>query len=305
MPVKRDTKEALKVSNQTRWLLKKGLVFVFLAMTVGLVSQTAQTVQPTPPFSGTIFLDPDIITPSDPTAFEGVSFAGRGSRTMFDRRVNNWVTVNAFLFDAAFDDGLSAEVQVNPEFATQAEAQAQAEKYGRFIGQLPTALRAMVETVWIHRGSEPFGGGNNNILIHTGQSDLYVRDGILEETLVHESSHTSLDPLFANNANWKAAQKADANYISTYAQDFPEREDIAETFLLWLAVRFRADRIPASLKQTIINTIPNRLAFFDAQNLDMYPIVPKGDAADRDGDGVPDDDDYCPDFAGDSNANGC
>ena len=53
-----------------------------------------------PPFSGTIFIEPDIITPSDPTTFENLSFAGQGSRTMFDRRVNDWITVDAYLFNA-------------------------------------------------------------------------------------------------------------------------------------------------------------------------------------------------------------
>ncbi len=69
-----------------------------------------------PPFGGTIFLDPDIITSSDITTFRGASFSGQGSRTMYDRRVNDWITVNAYLFDAIFDDGPTIEIQVNPEF---------------------------------------------------------------------------------------------------------------------------------------------------------------------------------------------
>ncbi len=48
-----------------------------------------------PPFSGTIFIDPDIITPSDPTTFQSLLAAGQGSRIMFDRRVNGWITVDA------------------------------------------------------------------------------------------------------------------------------------------------------------------------------------------------------------------
>ena len=146
-----------------------------------------------PPFSGTIFIDPDILTPADPTTFAGLSAAGQGSRTMFDRRVNGWITVDAYLFDASYDDGLTIEIQVNPEFANAAAALVEAEKYAEVIGRLPTALRVDVETVWIHMGVQPFGGGNNNLLIHIGQADLYVADGILEETLVHEAAHTSLD----------------------------------------------------------------------------------------------------------------
>lgn len=237
-------------------------------------SGAIQAPQGDPPFSGTIFLDPDIITASDPTTFQTAPYAGRGMRTMFDRRVNNWVTVNAYLFDASFDDGLSAEIQVNPEFGSPAAASVEALKYGKAIGQLPTVLRADLQTVWIHQGVEPFGGGNNNILIHTGQSALYEADGILEETLVHEASHTSLDADHASAPGWLAAQAADGTFISTYARDNPTREDIAESFLPYLALRFRLDRISQGLADTFVQTIPNRIAYFDSQSFAMHPLLP-------------------------------
>ncbi len=225
-----------------------------------------------PPFGGTIFIDPDIITESDPTAFSGLMPAGRGSRTMFDRRVEGWITVDAFLFDAAFDDGLATEVQVNPEFGDSASARVEAETYATAIGRLPTALREDVRTVWIHRGVEPFGGGNDNILIHTGQAGLYVADGILEETLVHEAAHTSLDAEHATAPGWLAAQAADGTFISSYAADFPLREDVAESFVPYLAARYRADRISPTLLDTILRTIPNRIAYLDEQGFDLHPI---------------------------------
>jgi hypothetical protein len=146
------------------------------------------TVAGDPPFGGTIFIDPDIITSSDPTTLLSIAYAGQGMRTMYDRRVANWITVNAYLFNASFDDGLAAEVQVNPEFGSSDSAMVQAQKYATVIGRLPTALRSNLQTVWIHKGTEPFGGGNNNLLIHIGQAALYEADGILEETFVHEAS---------------------------------------------------------------------------------------------------------------------
>jgi hypothetical protein len=225
-----------------------------------------------PPFGGTIFIDPDIITSSDPTTFQGLTFKGQASRTMFDRRVNTWIAVEAYLFTASYDDALSAEVQVNPEFGSEESARTVAERYGSVIGRLPTALRSNVETVWIHEGTQPFGGGNRNLLIHVGQADLYERDGILEETLVHEAVHTSLDAGHAAALAWNAAQAADGNFISNYARDFPGREDLAESFVPWLAVRYRSERISQSLANTILQTIPNRIAYFDALSLEMYPV---------------------------------
>ena len=132
--------------------------------------------------------------------------------------------------------------------------------------------REDVETVWIHKGTEPFGGGNNNLLIHIGQADRYLQDGILEETFVHEAAHTSLDATHASAPGWLAAQSADPTFISTYARDFPGREDIAESFLPYLAIRYRLERISPSLANTIVQTMPNRIAYFDNQSFDMHPI---------------------------------
>jgi hypothetical protein len=229
-----------------------------------------------PPYSGTIFLDPDIITASDPSVFGNIVYTGTGARLMFDRRVNAFVTYTAFLFNATFTDGSSIEAQVNPEFGSAAAAAIEAEKYARATGQLPKALRADVRTLWIHKGVQPFGGGNNNLLIHTGQADLYIASGILEETLVHEASHSSLDAAHRSSSGWLGAQVADGEFISTYARDNPTREDVAESFLPWLAVRHRRDRIADTLAGTITSTIPNRLRYFDAQAFNLFPLSEDG-----------------------------
>jgi hypothetical protein len=111
-------------------------------------------------------MDRDIITDSDPTTFQSLQSIGQGIRSMFDRRADAFVELQAYLFDAKFSDGLSAEVQVNPEFGSIKAARVEAEKYAIVIGRIPKALRTSVSTVWIHKGVEPFGGGNNNLLIH-------------------------------------------------------------------------------------------------------------------------------------------
>jgi hypothetical protein len=191
---------------------------------------------------------------------------------MFDRRANAFVQFDAYLFDATFSDGLSAEIQVNPEFGSSEAARVEAEKYAIVIGRIPKALRINVLTVWIHKGMELFGGGNNNLLIHVGQGDAYIADGILEETFVHEAAHTSLDAAHAASAGWLSAQAKDVNFISTYARDNPTREDVAESVLLWLAVRYRASRISPAQISKIQRAIPNRLAYFDSLSLVVLPI---------------------------------
>ena len=195
---------------------------------------------------------------------------------MFDRRPDDWVVLDAYLFDARFDDGLSSEIQVNPEFGSVPAAEAAANKYARMIGQLPTVLRTSVETVWIHEGDYAWGGGNNNILIHVEHySDATGNADFVEEALIHEGGHTSLDAEHAEASDWLAAQTADGGFISTYARDYPTREDIAESIVPWLAVRYRSDRISGTDEQKILDAIPHRLAYFDREILrrGMYPIT--------------------------------
>ena len=234
-----------------------------------------------PPYSGTIFVDRDIVTPEDPTVYQGATYLGRGVRTVYDRRASSFISMDAYLAEIAMTDGTTIEAQVNPEFGGESAAMEQAALYGRYVGQLPAALRRDVDALWIHQGTELFGGGNRSILIHTGQTALYLADGVLEETLIHEAAHSSLDADHAASGGWLAAQAADPTFISTYARDNPTREDIAESVLMWLAVRYQRDRISDLDADRTTAAIPNRLAYFDAQNLDLRPLGPAPVAAEE------------------------
>ena len=172
-----------------------------------------------PPYRGTVFLDPDIILPSDLTDFVDLEPAGRGERLVYDRRPGAWITIQAYLFDATFANGPATEFQVNPEFGTRTEAEAAAREYAPAIGRIPAALREDVDAVWIHRGNEAFGGGNRSLLVHTGRGEEYRQQGFLAEAFVHEGVHTSLDSTYADAPGWRAAQAADPTFISTYARD--------------------------------------------------------------------------------------
>lgn len=255
----------------------KNVFLIFAILPLLALSCLDNNVTPdngfTPPFTGTIFLDPDIINDTDPSTFSSISPNGQDTRTMYDRRSNDFITLKPYLFNAVFNDSLKTEIQVNPEFGSVQNALEEATKYAQFIGKIPTALRKKVETVWIHRGIFPFGGGNKNLLIHTGQAEIYINDGILEETFIHEATHTSLDEIHGATAGWLSAQSADQGFISLYARDFPTREDLAESFLPYLAVKYKADRISKTVADAINLSIPNRMKYFDAQNFDMHPIV--------------------------------
>jgi len=258
---------------KARWMNGVGLVATVTVCGILTACGDGPTgpTQARPPLGPTIFIDPDIITEADPTTLVSVDSAGTGERLMFDRREDAFVTYEAHLFGATFDDGLSAEIQVNPEFDID-EAAAAAELYAAAIGRLPTMLRQDVATVWIHRGVQPFGGGNDNILIHTGQAEAYAEEGILEEALIHEAAHTSMDAAHASASGWTAAQAEDGVFISQYAMDNPGTEDLAESMVPYIAVRHRSDRITDFLEAVIVRAIPARIAYLDAQGFDMHPI---------------------------------
>lgn len=222
----------------------------------------------------------NVIKNNDPTTFNNkLDYVEQKSKKMFDRRYNSYKDVDAYLFNANYTDGSNIKIYVNSEDFIQTKASEYASQYAKVIGQLPKALRKQVNSVWIHGGKNPFGGDknpygdDNYLLIHVEQGDEYIKQEILEEVLIHEACHASLDILYANNSkwknDWKKAQEKDNAYISKYAKDFPEREDIAESFLAYFAYKYRKDRISDYDYEYIEKTIQNRIKFFDSLKLDM------------------------------------
>ena len=225
-----------------------------------------------PPYGGTVFITPDLLVPSDPTSLQGVMYAGRGDRLIYDRRPDAWITVNAYLFSARYG-GVELEFQVNPEFGSREAARAEVDTYASALGRLPAVLLSRARKVQINAGNELFGGNwhDRSFLIHTEYGEGRIRDGFLEEVLFHEGGHVSLDGAHAGAAGWLAAQEADSVFISEYARDHPDREDVAESILPYFAVRYRAERLIEADRSAILTAIPNRLAYFDEQGFDMSP----------------------------------
>jgi len=250
----------------------RAAVAIFIAVLAGLAvpGEPVSAQADDSPYAGSVYVVPDVITSDDPSSYVGSTDAGRGDRVVFDRRTGRWSTMYGYLFELSFSDGLITTAVVNPEFGSVEAAREQAEKYGWFVGQLPTGLRVDVDELWIHRGNQPWGGRYNSILIHTETN--FETIGVIEEILVHEAAHTSLDSRLIGSTEWLNAQSLDARFITTYAADHPEREDVAESYLMYLAVRYKRARIDDAMYATIAATMPNRIAAFDALGLEMGPV---------------------------------
>ena len=215
------------------------------------------------PYRGSAFISNNILNSSDNSAFTSIESIPDNLRTMYDRRNNgSWITITPFLFKAKFSDDTEIEVQVNNEFENKTNAEKVALVYLEEIGRLPKLFRKNLETVWIHKGYEDFGGGNNNFLIHHDKGLELEKYGLLEEIFLHEGVHTSLDSDHSLSNAWINAQKADnGNFISDYAKQYPKREDLAETIPVCFALKYKRERLSDHTIEKIEKTIPNRIEY--------------------------------------------
>ncbi len=234
-----------------------------LICTLGLFLSYGFSTYAKPPFEGTAYVDKDIIQKNDPSDFISLEYVGLAKENSYDRRNKAWSTEDMFVFNVKYKNKKGTRVRVNTEFGNVKNAQRQAERYAFVVGQMPLVLLRDLDTITIHKGKENFGGGNRDILIHTHSGDDLMRDGFLEEVVFHEGCHTSLDADAKENPAWKKARLLDNNFISSYALDNPNREDVAESCLMYFALKYRRDRIPNGIKNLILKTIPSRIDYFN------------------------------------------
>jgi len=227
-----------------------------------------------PPFEGTVWITPNLITPSDPTSLTDVAYVGRGVRDFWDPLAELWVVNHAYLFDARYA-GQVVEFQVHSHFRTSEAARSQVDTYAPALGRLPAVLLSGAREVEISNVDYPFEGNGHlgAFHIYTGDGEALMEDGFLEEVLVHEGGHVSLDPGHENRPDWLAAQAADGVFVSDYARDYPTREDVAESILPYFGLRYRPDRLTEADRFAIAAAIPNRLLYFDGQGFDMSPYT--------------------------------
>jgi hypothetical protein len=214
-----------------------------------------------PPFSdtaGTVF---DIIRKEDPDSFLCLQPLGQATRQIWDKRVDGEPLVEAYLFMARFTDGSAIEIAINPEFGTAAAARAEALRNTTPLGQLPTSLRRGIGKFSVHGGDEGFHAGTGQIVVYAGRADQRLTYDHLEESVFHEAVHASWDAEHRLAPEWVAAQQADGGFLTDYAADSPEREDLAETALFAFALLHHPDRFPPVDSADTSRAVPHRIAY--------------------------------------------
>lgn len=213
-----------------------------------------------PPFSSTADTVFDIIKTTDDTQFLCLDYVGRTTRQMWDKRIDNESDLNVFLFQAYFEEGPTIDIILNPEFETVEDARAEALRYTRGLGQLPMIFRQGIKQFGIHMGDESFHAGTGKIFMYQDKTTLRISQKHLEESLMHESVHASLDATYRNSPEWRQAQQQDDAFVTRYAQGSPDREDLAETALFAYGLLKYPGRIPPVDSDVIQNRVPARIA---------------------------------------------
>ena len=249
--------------------------YVLIALSAVAIALVADTA---PPFAGTVYVNPNIITSAEPSSLRSVTYRGRAERPFSDLDAGSTDDQNVYLFDVRFEQR-TVEFEVHPEYGDQEAAREQVNIHAPTLGRLPRALLLGANEVEISIAADfnNFSATNNNDagIFHVSSTagERNLQQGWLEELLFHEAVHVSLDNRYRRTPGWLAAQEADGRFISDYARDHTDFEDLAETTLMWFAVRYQPDRLTSSELNAVLDTVPNRLAYLDELNLDMAPYM--------------------------------
>ena len=206
------------------------------------------------PFQGTAFMSPRILTAADPSALRSVEYAGRGERVIWDHRVMDWITVDAYLFNA------------------RAAARVEVDAYAADIGRLPAVLLSNLAKVHVNASRPAQSGGGNPPPAGPARST----DGmgsLRRSCSTRAPTCRSTEPWSTTPPGTPPSRRTARSFRTTPATT-PTARAVAESILPYFAVWFRAERLGPGQRQAIGEAIPARLEYFDAQGFDGSPYMP-------------------------------
>ncbi len=192
-----------------------------------------------PPYSGTVWISDKIITPEDPSTYCGLTYEGLEDTFMSQYRGHTpqsgwgmYFTRDTFHFKVEVSATHTINFNVNPDYGSQEAAEKDAAKYGKIIGQLPSALQNGIKQIYLHNNgnhSQSANGYAHYITIHAEQDRVHPT--FSEEVMFHEAVHASLEIKTQRTRAYDLAMEKDGVGISTYAESRPDREDLTESLL--------------------------------------------------------------------------
>ncbi|MEO0783964.1 MAG: hypothetical protein AAFZ46_19710, partial [Pseudomonadota bacterium] len=173
--------------------------------------------------------DLDFILADDPGACWSIAAKGGGRTEMYDPRRDTLFVEGALHFDVSFPEQ-QMRINVHPNVS---DPQQRARETAAAVSRLPAQMRSTLRHVNILDGDgaaweEGLGGF---FTLYDGLIERRLAEHDLDETVFHESAHVALDPLLTRDPDWQSNQVADGGFITQYASDNPDKEDIAESAL--------------------------------------------------------------------------
>jgi hypothetical protein len=215
--------------------------------------------------------DLDFIRPDDPAACWSLTRTARARTEMYDPRRDILFVEGAFQFTVTFADH-NMRLNVHPKTRNPAQRARQA---AASVARLPGEMRRAVTYVNILDGDgaawEDAQGGF--FTLYDGLMARRLAEHDLDETVFHEAAHVALDPVLSNDPDWRANQQADGAFITRYAAENPDKEDIAETALFVWTMLYHPGRLPVGVEAAVRATIPNRLEYMGHMLVGFDPPV--------------------------------
>lgn len=209
--------------------------------------------------------DIDFIKPGDRGGFACLIYRGTSRQEMPHKGRRGLFADGVHVFDARFVGDVTVPIWAHPKIGPNADIKAITTQVAKAMGELPVFMLGRLDHVVINDGDYPASGedeGRFFVVYHKNMlKRIQTRD--IQETIFHEAVHATLDIPYAKSKAWRAAQKADGGFITNYARDLRNREDLAETALFAWAMHAHAGRIGSQVEARVRATVPNRLAFLE------------------------------------------
>lgn len=210
--------------------------------------------------------DFDFITTDDSSEFTELNYIGRSVREMPGNSSGILIDDAAFVYQAIFSDTI-IEIWLHSDFEDRQVARDYALKLTGPLGRLPDFMRIGLKHVVVQDGNAAAFGEHigNFFVVYSKNMDTRIANHDLEETVFHESVHATMD--FAcekPESSWNLARVKDNTYITSYAAELPEKEDLAESALFAYSMIKHSGRLPSEVESWIRTNTPNRLLFFNS-----------------------------------------
>lgn len=175
----------------------------------------------------------DFIAEDDPSAFQSLSFLGRSRQEMPENPATDLFQDDVYVFEMAFSDGARVRIFADARFDSVAAAQEEVAHFAGPLGKLPSFMRVELSHVVLNiadHGAKAEADANF-MMVSTENMAIRRANNDMEETIFHEAVHASLDNTVGSSEAWRAAQESDGAFITEYAGEIPNQEDLAESAL--------------------------------------------------------------------------